>query len=180
MKGLQLAADRLNDFAEIRRNLEQGNTPMLATGLSQIHKVHLIYALAGGGRLVITPDEPSAVRMAEDLNRFFEEERAVVYPSREFSFREVEGVSREYEFARLKVLNGISQGRICLVVCSIEALLQYTLPPKTLRENTLALHPGEEHSLQALSARLLHAGYERRDQVEGVCQFCHRGGILDF
>lgn len=72
---------------------------------------------------------------------------------REFTFRDVEGVSREYEFARLKVLNGISQGRICLVVCSIEALLQYTLPPKTLRENTLALHPGEEHSLQALSAR---------------------------
>ena len=78
------------------------------------------------------------------------------------------------------MLNGISQGRICLVVCSIEALLQYTLPPKTLRENTLALHPGEEHSLQALSARLLHAGYERRDQVEGVCQFSQRGGILDF
>lgn len=91
-----------------------------------------------------------ATRLCEDVNAFAGKEKALVYPAREFTFRDVEGVSREYEFARLKVLNGISQGRICLVVCSIEALLQYTLPPKTLRENTLALHPGEEHSLRAV------------------------------
>ena len=31
-----------------------------------------------------------------------------------------------------------------------------------------------------LIARLLAAGYERRDQVDGVCQFSQRGGIIDF
>ena len=180
MKGLQLAAERLNDFAEIRRNLEQGNTPMLATGLSQIHKVHLIYALAGGGRLVITPDEPSAVRMAEDLNRFFEEERAVVYPSREFSFREVEGVSREYEFARLRVLEALATGQELVVTASAEAVLQRTMPPETLRSHTTELRAGEQISPAELVQRLLAAGYERRDQVDGVCQFSQRGGIIDF
>ena len=156
--------------------------PAQMTGLGHIHKAAVTAALSETGPfIVVTPDEAMATRLCEDVNAFAGKEKALVYPAREFTFRDVEGVSREYEFARLKVLNGISQGRICLVVCSIEALLQYTLPPKTLRgKKTPALHPGEEHSLQALSARLLHAGYERRDQVEGVCQFSQRGGILDF
>ena len=107
MKGFLTAAERLGSFEEIRRNLAEGVTPMLATGLSQIHKVHFAWALTGGSRLVLTPDEPAAVRMAEDLNRFYGEEKAVVFPTREFSFREVEGVSREYEFARLRVLESL-------------------------------------------------------------------------
>ena len=100
MKGFLTAAERLGSFEEIRRNLAEGVTPMLATGLSQIHKVHFAWALTGGSRLVLTPDEPAAVRMAEDLNRFYGEEKAVVFPTREFSYREVEGVSREYEFTK--------------------------------------------------------------------------------
>ena len=71
MKGFLTAAERLGSFEEIRRNLAEGVTPMLATGLSQIHKVHFAWALTGGSRLVLTPDEPAAVRMAEDLNRFY-------------------------------------------------------------------------------------------------------------
>ena len=47
-----------------------------------------------------------ATRLCEDVNAFAGKEKALVYPAREFTFRDVEGVSREYEFARLKVLNG--------------------------------------------------------------------------
>ena len=65
MKGFALAAERLPEFAEIREKLARGEGPLLATGLSQIHKVHAAWALADGPRLVITPDEPSATRMAE-------------------------------------------------------------------------------------------------------------------
>ena len=35
MKGFLTAAERLGSFEEIRRNLAEGVTPMLATGLSQ-------------------------------------------------------------------------------------------------------------------------------------------------
>ena len=118
MKGFLTAAERLGSFEEIRRNLAEGVTPMLATGLSQIHKVHFAWALTGGSRLVLTPDEPAAVRMAEDLNRFYGEEKAVVFPTREFSCREVEGVSREYEFARLRVLESLAWGEEMVVVAS--------------------------------------------------------------
>jgi len=155
--------------------------PAQMTGLGHIHKAAVI---AGLGRefplLVVTPDEAMATRLCEDINSFSGETQAHLYPAREFTFRDVESASREYEFARLRVLSGILSGQVKTVVCSIEALMQYTLPPKTLQENTLLLHPGEEHTLESLTARFLSAGYERRDQVDGVCQFSQRGGILDF
>ena len=130
--------------------------PAQMTGLGHIHKAAVAAALSETGPfLVITPDEAMAIRLCEDVNAFTGEERAFVYPAREFTFREVEGVSREYEFARLKVLSGLAQRKIQMVICSIEALLQYTLPPKTLRENTVAICPGEEYSPKDLAARVL-------------------------
>lgn len=155
--------------------------PAQMTGLSHIHKAAVAAALSETGPfLVVTPDEAAATRLCEDINAFLKEERAFLYPAREWVFRDVEGASREYEFARLKVLDGLVQSRISMVVCSIEALLQYTLPPQVLQKNILTLRPGQTHSIEDLCARLLHAGYERRDQVDGVCQFSQRGGILDF
>ena len=180
MKGFALAAERLPEFAEIREKLARGEGPLLATGLSQIHKVHAAWALADGPRLVITPDEPSATRMAEDMNRFFGEERAVVFPAREFAFREAEGASREAEFARLRVLESLAEGEPMVVVAGAEAALQRTLPPEAVRRHSFTLHTGEELPPETLVIRLLAAGYERRDQVDGVCQFSQRGGILDF
>lgn len=101
-------------------------------GLGHIHKAAVTAALSETGPFfVVTPDEAMATRLCEDVNAFAGRRKSAGLSGEEFTFRDVEGVSREYEFARLKVLNGISQGRICLVVCSIEALLQYTLPPET-------------------------------------------------
>lgn len=37
----------------------------------------------------------------EDINRFYGEERALLYPEREFTYHSVESVSREYEQLRL-------------------------------------------------------------------------------
>ncbi len=121
-----------------------------------------------------------AIRLCEDVNAFTGEERAFVYPAREFTFREVEGVSREYEFARLKVLSGLAQRKIQMVICSIEALLQYTLPPKTLREKHGSHLPRRRVFTKDLTARLLHAGYERRIRWMASASFRCGGGILDF
>ena len=80
--------------------------PAQMTGLGHIHKAAVTAALSETGPfIVVTPDEAMATRLCEDVNAFAGEEKALVYPAREFTFRDVEGVSREYEFARLKVLN---------------------------------------------------------------------------
>ncbi len=157
--------------------------PVFAAGLAGTHRAMLACAVAertGKPVLFITPDEASAVRTAEDINQFLGEGAALVYPARDFNFRSAEGASAEYEHQRLAVLGSILNGSCRMVTASAEAALQYTIPPGTYTYNTIVLKKGASEDLTKLAARFVRAGYERRDEVDGICQFSVRGGILDF
>ncbi|HIX65068.1 MAG TPA: transcription-repair coupling factor [Candidatus Anaerotruncus excrementipullorum] len=183
MNGFAQLLYGLPAFQQLKSALEGRGTPVLATGLPNVHKAHLILALTqatGLGGLVVTADEATASRMCEDLNLMAGGEAAVLFPSRELTYRQVQGVSREYEHARLAVLGKLAEGSAKLVVACAQAALQYTMPPEVLRARTRRLRAGESYDLEELCTFLLSAGYARADQVEGVCQFSRRGGILDF
>ncbi|MFV0402266.1 MAG: transcription-repair coupling factor [Oscillospiraceae bacterium] len=172
-----------SSFRQLERGLAKGDTPQLMVGLPNVHKAHTIYSLCmaiGAPALVLTADEPTAVRLCEDLNTLLGFEGAVFFPSRELTFREVEGVSLEYEHARLGVFERMLGGTAPIVVSGVEAAVQYTIPESELRRHTAALRPGEAHNLDELLELLVSAGYVRSEQVEGVSQFAVRGGILDF
>ena len=173
----------LPGYREIAGALHSNKTPVLANGLAAIHKAQFIHALCGElarGALVLTADEAAAMRMAEDLCRFAGEEIALAYPEREFTYQAVESVSREYEQQRLGILRRLQQQPQLIVVASVTAALQPTVPPERLRQSILTLTPGQEYPPERLLHFLVEAGYQRADQVEGVGQFSSRGGIVDF
>lgn len=182
MKGFAGLLDSLPEYRKIEAALTARNSPLLATGLSNVHKAQMIVSLARKlpGGLAVVPDEAAAARLCEDIRIMAGEDAAMVFPSREFCFYEVDSVSREYEHARLAVLGALSAGRRPVVVCSAQAALQYTMPPDILNQRTMTLRQGERRDPAALEAFLLEAGYTRSDQVDGVCQFSRRGGLLDF
>ncbi len=170
-------------FGEILKALESGRTPLYLQGLAAIHKAHWLYALTaatGRGALVLCPDEGTATRMAEDLNRMAGEERALLFPEREFIYHAMESVSREYEQQRLGVLRRLQTDPSLIAVASVTAALQPTLSPERLQKSLLTLRPGQEIPPEELVAFLLTAGYGRAEQVEGIGQFSLRGGIVDF
>ena len=78
------------------------------------------------------------------------------------------------------MLGRLLDGSLKIVVASAEAALQYTIPPGTYKFNTLSLKRGDTADISELAERFSRAGYERRSQVDGACQFSVRGGILDF
>ncbi len=170
-------------FAELLRNVRDNKSPQLAVGLANIHKAHYIYSLYGlTGRAVhvLAPNEPTAIKLVEDLNSLFGNTAAVFFPSREFVFRSVDGVSHEYEHIRLGVLGGILREEIPIVVSAAESATQYTIPRDALKKSTLTLKSGQEHKFESLALKLVEAGYSRAEQVEGMAQFSIRGGLLDF
>ncbi len=171
------------EYRRVAAALREGRQPVLLTGGAQIHKAQFLSALArdlGMGALVLTQDEQSAVRLCEDLNLFAGEQLAWHYPERELTLGEVEGISREYEHLRLAVLGRLQREPGTIAVASAAAAVQPVIPPEILRESTFSLAPGQELPQDQLVSRLLAAGYARSYQVEGVCQFAVRGGILDF
>lgn len=183
MKHFAKLLEHLPEYQRLRGGIQQGGTTQLAVGLATIHKAHMIYSLWSTTQQavhVLAPNEPTALKLCGDINALSGAQTAYFYPSREFNFRPVEGASHEYEHLRIGVLGRLAAGECPIIVSTAESVVQYTLPPHILTERTLLLQSGDLHAIDALSERLVQAGYTRSEQVEGSGQFSVRGGILDF
>ena len=181
MKFLTAAISRLPEFQALSEAVDKGAFPAAVTGLSGIHKANIVYSLCslkGRRAFVIAADEAEAQRLCDDLNAMGM--RALFYPARDFSFRDTEGVSHEYEHQRLQVLARLLSGECDCVVACMDAALQYTLPPKELERRRLTLKTGQVIAEEAVMDALLSCGYVRAEQIDGPGQFSQRGGILDF
>ncbi|MDR2647507.1 MAG: transcription-repair coupling factor [Oscillospiraceae bacterium] len=167
-------------FQTIVTNIRGKRVPLGVLGLSPVHKAHLLAALCEilpRKALLIAPDEQQARRMLDDLRTFGM--RAMLYPARDLALRAGESRSREYEHQRIAVLSTLLTDAWDVVVCSIEAALQYTMPSEILRKSTVCLRIGEESDTARLIAILERAGYTRAEQVDGSGQYALRGCILD-
>ena len=174
-------AKNTTEFLALANVIRKSRLPAGVTGLSHIHKAHVIASMCMclmRKAIVVTPDEAQATRLRQDMEGFGI--RALLYPARDFSFRTLETVSREYEHARLKVLDKMLWGDYDAVVLSAEAATQLTVPPAMLMNNSFSVEAGEDYSSDELIVRLIRCGYTRSEQVDGPGQFALRGGILDF
>lgn len=170
-------------FASLLRASEKNMLPAGVTGLSYLNKVHLIHSLceeSGARAIIITGDEGEAVKIKEDLNILFASEDTLLYPARDFSLSSTAGQSREYEHLRLGVLGRMLEGDYKAVVCSIEAAMQFTIPPDVLLSRSFVIEQGMDISIEKAREILVNAGYSPCEMVEGSGQFAVRGGILDF
>lgn len=173
--------DKSQEFLSLNQAVTSRHQPVGATGLSAIHKAHVIHSLCqkqSSKALIITPDESSAVKLKEDLSVF--QDGVLFYPSRDFTLQDVEGQSREYEHTRLGVLARLVDGEYSAVVCSAEAACQLTMPVSELAKRKITVKSGEDISPESICKALVLAGYTFSEQVEGAGMFSQRGGILDF
>lgn len=181
MKFLKHILTALPEYRGLRSAVDRHKTPVAATGLSGIHKAHLIHSLCAElsrKGFVIASDEAEGQRLANDLASMGS--TALVYPARDFNFRDTEGQSREYEHQRIHVMAHMLNGDYDVVIACIDAALQYTIPPAELDRHIITLRQGQEVPVDQVTEALLASGYERYEQVEGPGQFALRGGILDF
>ena len=177
MTGFSAALLRDSGISELKKINSVGKLPIGVIGASYINKMHLASVLCkDGGGLVVLPNESEAIRAQKDLSALGVD--CVYFPSKDFVFREMEGVSREYEHKRLTALDRMLSGS-ATVVCSAEAALQYTLPASALQEHSFTLRKGQEIELDEIRKKLVASGYIHSSQVDGVGQFSVRGGIID-
>ena len=172
--------ERSGEFVSLASSVNTLNAPVGATGLPGVSKAAVIHSLCeklNKKAFVIMPDEASAVRMYENLSAL--QRGVLLYPKREFTFLEVEGISREYEQLRLGVLANIVSGHYTAVVASVGAAVQFTMPPDALKDRSFILQSGDDIDLSDIADRLVKAGYTRFDEVDGTSQFAIRGGLID-
>ena len=180
MLGLNLALERLPEFADLLRRVREGTVTAVG-GLSLTHKSHLIAAVrhsTGRPCAVVCADEQECRRVAADLAALTGEDVCTL-PFREPIFQNVETASREWEVLRLRTLWGLASGTMPIVVTTPDALMLRTLSPDELRSHALTVKSGDTLRPEDLIAKLVSFGYERCDRVEGFGQFSSRGGIVD-
>ncbi len=180
MSGFSNLIEKSEEFISLNRSATSPSSPIGATGLPGAAKAAVIHSLCETTKkraFVITPDEASAVRLYENLSAM--QKGVLLYPKREFTFLEVEGISREYEQLRLGVLANIIENNYSVVVASASAAIQLTMPPQALIERTFTVKTGDEIDLEKTAERLVKAGYSRFDEVDGTAQFAIRGGLID-
>ncbi len=182
MKPLLSALNDIPEYRSLLAAIDNGACPAAFSGLSAVHRAHFAAGIRqelGRPVVVVCADEGEAERMARDLAALSGEEVRTL-SAREFTFHNAAVVSRQYEHRRLSTLRALAAGECPLLVCTVESILQRTIPKTLLTQAAQVVRMGERHDLGELAGTLAAAGYTRCEQVEGVGQFALRGGILDF
>ena len=167
--------DGYRPYEAIIKNLD--NTPISLSGVAETAQAQLIGAIsakAKGNTLIVTYSDMESRHILSDLR--LNTDNAVMFPSKEYVFYNIESMNRANENARLCVLDKIINTN-AVVVASVDALMSYTADKKLFIKNTISLKPGDECEIGDLSQRLVEMGYKREEMIEGIGQFSVRGGI---
>ena len=182
MKQLLSVLDQIPEFGALMAAMEAGRCPAALSGLSAVHRAFFAAGVLLRGErpvVLVCADEHEAERLGADVKALTGKD-FLLLPAREPVFHEAATASRQWEHRRLSVLRSMLDGEARVVVTTVDALLQRTMPRTLLEQASQLLRVGGAYDLNDLADTLTAAGYTRCQQVEGVGQFALRGGILDF
>lgn len=169
--------DGYRPYESIIKNL--GNTPISVAGIAEHAQLHLIASVFERLKknvLIVTYSDMESKAVCRDLKMYTD--NAVMFPTRDYVFYNIDTMGRENENTRLFVLDRILRGNTA-VVASVDALMSYTADIKRFKSKVKTFAPQDECDLELLAKELTEMGYRREEVTESVGQFSVRGGIAD-
>ncbi len=170
----------LESYQRLLEHIRQSQTPVFVTGVIDVQKTHLLFAMQEHLHrpvVILTHSEMRAKEILEDL-RFFTKQ-GMYYPAKDLLFYSADVHSMEMNRQRFLVLQAILTGKCPWIVASAEAFLDRYPKQEVFVSHLLKLRVGEVYAVEELMKRLVFLGYERTELVESAGQFALRGGILD-
>jgi len=162
----------------MRLALEGGKGPVAAFGVAANAKAHLCASLARSKQvLFVTATDVAAAQLHEGARLFGV--RAELFLPRETPLTYVHAASGENRSARISALCTLLDGEPCVVAASAAALMQVLAPKGVFAGSQIAISVGDTLEPRALIERLVLAGYERVEMVEGRGQCAARGDLVD-
>ncbi|HCO74859.1 MAG TPA: transcription-repair coupling factor [Clostridium sp.] len=180
LKGVMTPLKLSSEYRDIKRYINEEKYPLGIHGLSESGKSYLLYGVYEDiekSMLVLTHNDMEAKNIYEDLSFYCND--VYYFPTREVTFYNVEAVSGDLRWERLKVLNKILHEGKCIVVTSIEALAASYAPVELFKKFSFEISLESTIDIRELSEKLVQCGYERCSVVENIGQFSVRGGIID-
>ena len=178
MKTLSAPLKELADWEKLTGALKKKQAVSL-NGCLDSQKLHFFYALSEPypERLILTPDEQSARRIAGEY-RFYDR-NTIYYPAKDLFFYQADLHGGALSDERLRVLRRLLQKESLTVVTTPDALLTPILPLREYAEHMLTIREGDTVAEEELSGKLTEMGYFRDYSADGTGKFAIRGGIVD-
>ncbi|CUH96484.1 hypothetical protein P22_2574 [Propionispora sp. 2/2-37] len=129
--------------------------------------------------VVVAGTHETIDQLERDLSTLLPDVEVVEMPVVDVVNFTVTAKSTELFARKMNVLGRIARGENIIVLVTAQAAIQKVPPRREFLNSRLTLGVGEEVNREQLLAGLVALGYERVDQVEGLGQFCARGGIVD-
>ncbi len=180
--------EELYSIKDIARKVNSSQGTITCSGVSGAEAAYLCARLLETGQdgaigkkiVFVLEDEKRADTFMDDLAYFSPHEEPMYYPMLDTFSDRFLSHRDEAETARITTLYSLSAGE-CHgpVVVTAGALLQKTIPKKTLSQFAELLVTSEDVDRELLIQKLAAAGYERTLIVEEPGSYCVRGGILD-
>ncbi|NLZ34299.1 MAG: transcription-repair coupling factor [Clostridiales bacterium] len=180
LKGVLEPLNSYNNFNKILESIKGKRYPVNINGLSESGKSYIIYSIyenIDSSLIIFTNSDMEAKNIYEDL--IFYTNDVYYFPTKEVVFYNVDAISGDLRWARLKVLKELLNDNKKIIVTSIDALSSCYVPKDLFLQYNFKLKVDDEIDFKELSKRLLESGYERVETVERKGQFSLRGGILD-
>ena len=168
-------------FNNYINNVKSGTSPIMISGLTDVAKVHFTYSTyfyVEKPICIITYNEMQAKKLINDL-RYFSKD-IEYFPRREILAYDYLTESKENIYDRIQALNNIYTKKAKIVVTTIEAVSQEIISKHSLYQNVFELKKGDIINLEEIKIKLNNLGYERKDLVEGICEYSVRGRYIRY
>lgn len=170
-----------NSFDDIVKSIKSERFPVSIYGLSDSARSYIINAIFDSFEksiVVVTHSDIEARNFYEDLLLYTTE--VFYFPSKEVVFYNIDAISGDLRWARLKVIREIlDRSSKKIIVTSVEAFAAFYTPLELYKNHSYILKIGDIIDFKEFSKKLVESGYERMEIVDGKGQFSIRGGILD-
>lgn len=180
LKGVLQPLRENSTFNEIITSIKDNKFPININGLSDSGKSYSIFSIYNeidSPMIILTNNDMEAKNIYEDLSFYTND--IYYFPAKEVVFYNIDAISGDLRWARLKVIKEILNDSKKIVVTSIDALTSVYTPKELFNKYNITLNIDDEVDFKDLSKKLLECGYERVEAVEGKGEFSLRGGILD-
>lgn len=180
LKGLMQPLKESAEFQSIIDGVNKKRFPVGVYGLSESARSYLINGVfeeLDKPLLVITHNDVEAKNLYEDIS--FYVPNTYYFPTKEVVFYNIDAISGDLRWERLKVIREMIRGGKKVIVASIEALASNYIPPRLYKDYLFEFSVGDTLNLDHLTEKLISSGYERTEIVDSKGQFSVRGGILD-
>lgn len=169
------------EFLNIKKSMEGKRYPISLYGMSESSKAYIIDTIYEEEKkknfFIISHSDLEAKNIYEDLSLYIPE--IYYFPTKEVVFYNIDAVSGDLRWERLKVIKEMISDNKKVIVTSIEALSSKYTPIELYKKYNLKYKVGDVLNTKELTEKLIQSGYERMQLIDGKGQFSLRGGILD-